>query len=107
MKFGISDTRFNEITTILAACPEVEEVLIFGSRAKGNFRPGSDIDLAFKGARLTDRHLGKIFDELDDLMMPVRFDLLLLKVIGQVDLLGHIERVGQVFYNKMPQKMAI
>ncbi len=100
MNFGISDKRMEEVTAIFAACPEVEEVLIFGSRAKGNFRPGSDIDLALKGEKLTDDHLGKIYFALDDLLMPQRFDLLLLGALRHEGLLGHIGRVGQVFYKK-------
>lgn len=103
MKFGLTNQRLQQIQDVLATCPQIEEVLIFGSRAKGNFRPGSDIDLVFKGTELEDIHLDRLFDKLDDLLLPVRFDLLLFQELEHEDLLDHIARVGQVFYKKQPE----
>lgn len=80
--------------------PEIENVLIYGSRAKGNFRPGSDIDLTFQGKDITHSMLNKISLELDDLLLPYTFDLSLYDQITDPSLLEHIKEVGLIFYTK-------
>jgi predicted nucleotidyltransferase len=73
---GINATTIARITTVLARFPEVEKAVLFGSRAKGAHRPGSDIDLALVGADLSWRKLGQIDSALDDLLLPYRFSLI-------------------------------
>ena len=55
-KYGISATNGKWITDILSQFAEVQESILFGSRAKGNFKPGSDIDLAVKGHIIRSAH---------------------------------------------------
>ena len=71
---------------------------MYGSRAKGNYKPGSDIDLTLKGKELNLKLLNKISLELDDLLLPYTFDLSIYHHIKQPDLIDHIVRVGKVFY---------
>ena len=73
-------------------------MIIYGSRAKGNYRNGSDIDLTIKGETVTLSELMKIETELDDLLLPYKIDLSLLHKIGDASLLDHIKRVGAVFF---------
>ena len=73
---GLSQETVGIICATLAGFPQVESATLFGSRAKGNFRPGSDIDLALKGAELDWRTIGRIYDALDDLPLPYRFSLI-------------------------------
>ena len=72
---------------------------MYGSRAKGNYRPGSDIDLTLKGRGINLEQLNAISNDLDDLLLPYTFDLSIFHHITNRELLGHIERVGKVFYS--------
>jgi len=100
MKHGLTDRAIAEIQAVLAQFPDVERAVLYGSRAKGNHRPGSDIDLTLIGAGLTSKILGQIQGELEDGYLPYSFDVSLLDQITQPDLIEHIRRVGVVFYEK-------
>jgi len=102
VKHGLTDETVAQIHKVLARCPEVEKAVLYGSRAKGNYRPGSDVDLTLLGANLTQKTLGEIRGELEDGQLPYRFDLSILSQITQTDILEHIQRVGVVFYEKKP-----
>lgn len=82
------------ILRVLDAHPRVEQAVIFGSRAKGTQRTGSDIDLALVGKALQFDDLLRLEGELDDLMLPWRIDLLLLDRVENPALREHIARVG-------------
>lgn len=104
MKFGIDESLIEKIGHVFAAYPQVEEVMIYGSRAKGNFRPNSDVDLAFRGRELNRSILGQIRIDLEeDLPTLLSFDVLWLDELKHEGLLDHIARVGQVFYKKQPE----
>jgi predicted nucleotidyltransferase len=100
MRFGLKENITKSIENILTDFPQVEAVIIYGSRAKGNYRPGSDIDLTFKGDNLNLGILNKISLQIDDLLLPYTFDLSVFNHIDNDDLLDHIERVGKVFYQR-------
>lgn len=97
---GLKKACVDEINRIFNQYDEIEEVILYGSRAKGNFKPGSDIDLTLKGAGLNLSILNKISLALDDLMLPYTFDLSLYSQIKEANLIDHIQRVGKVFYSK-------
>jgi predicted nucleotidyltransferase len=83
------------------AYSQLEKAVLYGSRAKGNYQNGSDIDLTMDGgADLTMNVLYRIMDDIDDLYMPYSFDLSILKDIRDQDVLDHIRRIGVVFYEK-------
>ncbi len=100
MQNGLKKETIEKIIEIFERHDEIEEVILYGSRAKGNFKPGSDIDLTLIGNRLNLAVLNKISLELDDLLLPFTFDLSLFHHIKQPDLIDHIQRVGKVFYSK-------
>ena len=95
---GLSVAIIERIITVLSAHPNLEQAILYGSRAKGNYREGSDIDLTLTGIALNDTELGRIDNELDELLLPYTFDLSLLQQIDNPDLIDHIKRVGIVFY---------
>jgi predicted nucleotidyltransferase len=99
---GLTDQTVAQIHEVLAHHPKVEKVVLYGSRAKGNFKPGSDVDLTLVGAGVTSKILSQIQAELEDGLLPYTFDLSILAQITQADLLDHIRRVGVVFYEKKP-----
>lgn len=97
-KFGLSLETINLLKSIFFKYPQIENVLIYGSRAKGNFKEGSDIDLVIKGALLTTTDLLKIENDIEELMLPYKVDLALFHQIENVELVEHINRVGiQIF----------
>ena len=98
---GLSEETIRKINTVFAAHSEIERVILYGSRAKGNYRPGSDIDLTVTGEPLSLTQLARIEEELDDLLLPYKIDLSELRRIENNDLLEHINRVGKTFYQKI------
>lgn len=93
-KYGLN------FSTILAIVNSVEkyapetEILLFGSRAKGNFSNGSDIDIALKGKKLNLNILLDIYIELDNYDLPYKFDFIIFDRINDKSLMEHIDRVG-------------
>jgi len=100
LRFGLKETTVQKIGTVLARYPQVEKAILYGSRAKGNYKRGSDIDLTLVGGDLTLNVLYKIMRELDDLLLPYIIDLSTLKDISDPDVIEHIRRVGTTFYEK-------
>ena len=100
MQNGLKQEITEKILEIFKRYDDIEEAILYGSRAKGNFKRGSDIDLTLKGKGLNLTVLNKISLELDDLLLPYTFDLSLYHHIKQPDLIDHIRRVGKLFYSK-------
>ncbi|MEI6790058.1 MAG: nucleotidyltransferase domain-containing protein [Myxococcaceae bacterium] len=85
------------IKQVLSAFPEIESVKIYGSRAKGNYRNGSDIDLALIGDQVSLQTVLRLATQLDDLDLPYEFDLCVYHQINNLDFKDHIDRVGILF----------
>lgn len=100
MKFGLKNEIIDRVNRIFKKYPEVEKAIIYGSRAKGNYKTGSDIDLSLKGAELKMSAIFAIETEIDDLFLPYTFDISIYDQISNPDLIDHIDRIGLVFYNK-------
>ena len=96
--FGLPLAAVEKIRAVFASHPEVELVVLYGSRAKGNYKTGSDIDLTMYGNELNHNILLKILDELDELLLPWMFDLSIFEQLDHAKLREHIERIGVVFY---------
>ena len=97
---GLKEKHINAITSVFKKYPEIEEAVLYGSRANGNYRNGSDIDLTLKGEALSLSLLFKIETELDDLLIPYKIDLSIYHKIENPDLIEHIKRFGIIFYEK-------
>lgn len=97
-RFGLKPHTISAIQNVFARHSEIEQAVLYGSRAKGTYRSGSDIDLTLFGDALTYTLLDRIETEIDDLLLPYTVDLSLYTQIDNADLLDHIQRVGQVFY---------
>ncbi len=100
MKYGLSTTTVERLQNTLLHYPEVEKAVLYGSRAMGTYRPGSDIDLTLCGDELNHTLLTQINNELDDLLLPYQIDLSLMASLSHPALLNHISRVGVVLYAK-------
>lgn len=97
---GLSETTLAHVHAILASCPEVESALVYGSRAKGNYKPGSDIDLTLTGAALTQDMLARLVGQFEESNLPYQVDLSILRDIDNPSLREHIERVGKVLFQR-------
>lgn len=80
------------------------KVVLFGSRAKGNFKAGSDIDIALFGDSLKVNDLLVLASDLDNLWLPNKFDLVIFDHIKEQSLIDHIERVGVSLWERQDQK---
>ena len=94
MKYGLEEQHLFEIINIIKSHPNVQEIILFGSRAMGNFRPGSDIDIALKGDQLQLKDVLKMSVEIDDLLILNKVDLVIFHTITETMLKDHINRVG-------------
>lgn len=98
--FGLKETHIDSIKTVFRNFDRVEKAILYGSRAKGNYKNGSDIDFTLVGNELDLTTLLKIENELDDLLLPYKIDLSIFHKIENPELIEHINRVGVVFYIK-------
>ena len=93
-QFGLAAQAIDQLCRVFQGYPEIERVLVYGSRAKGSYRPGSDIDLRLIAPAMRLETLLHIENRLDDLLLPWMIDLSLLHQIDNPDLVEHINRVG-------------
>ena len=89
-----------KIRRALSRFPAVKKAVLYGSRAKGDFKNGLDKDPTRFGEKLTSHDPGVIDDELDELLLPYTIDLSIYEHIDNAGLREHIDRVGQVFCEK-------
>lgn len=98
---GLQKQDLDTIISVISKYPEVEEAVIFGSRAKGNFKNGSDIDIALKGKNLDLQLISAISIYLnEETNLPYKLDVLNYHSIKNEDLTEHINRVGVSFFKR-------
>jgi len=97
-KFGLNNHVIDLIQKVFSNYSQVEKVIIYGSRAKGTYKNGSDIDLTLIGNNIDLNILNQISLDLDDLILPYTFDLSIYRFIDNPDMISHIQRVGKHFY---------
>ena len=96
MKHGLSEATISKICRVLVRYPQVDQAVLYGSRAKGNYKNGSDIDLTLRGdADLTLNVLFRIIDEIDDLLLPYTIDLSILHDISDPDVIVGYRTCGR------------
>jgi len=99
MKYGLDESTIEKICQVFTRYPAIRQAVLYGSRAKGNYKNGSDIDIVLESDdTLTLDVLRRISGDIDDLMLPYSVDLSVLSFINNPDLLDHIRRVGVVLY---------
>jgi predicted nucleotidyltransferase len=101
MKYGLSEKQLAEVIAIIAAHPEIEEAILFGSRAIDTFKEASDVDIALKGEKVTAALAAKLQFELEeDTYLPFFFDFIAYPKIANEQLKKHIDKKGVVIYRK-------
>lgn len=98
--YGLSEKNITELRGILASFPHIETAIIFGSRARGDYRRGSDIDLSLKGKDLTFTDIAWLDAKLEDSYIPYFFDTNIYSTLRNKELQANIDRDGKVIYKK-------
>lgn len=99
MKYGLTDGEISALTSVLARHPNVEQAILYGSRAKGTQKPYSDIDLTLTGD-ISHSELSRIYMDIDDLLLPYQLDLSAYNRLSDTAFKEHIRRVGVPLYTK-------
>ncbi len=98
-KFGLLDSDLVFLSNLFQKYTSIDEVIIFGSRAKGNYKNGSDVDLAIKSLTIESQEINEIDDELNENSnLPYKFDIVHYEKIQTPELKDHIDRVGKVIF---------
>ena len=101
MKYGLSEKSLQKIYDVFDRYPEVEEVILYGSRARDDYKNGSDIDLTLRGGNtLTHIILSKIADDLDEQLLPYTIDLSIYSNLKNQDIINQIDHLGVTFYRR-------
>ncbi|SHH90943.1 nucleotidyltransferase domain-containing protein [Clostridium grantii] len=101
MKFGLRQIDLQYIISTISNIDEIEKAIIFGSRAKGNYKQGSDIDIAIVGEKINFSVVARLHSMLEEFSpTPYFFDIVDFTHLEHKDLSEHIQRVGQIIYER-------
>jgi len=95
---GLKPKIFNLLNEVFSTYEAIDTVVLYGSRAKGTYHAGSDIDITITGKNFKNSLVGKIEDDIDNLLLPYSFDISSWSQIDNDELRAHIERVGIIIY---------
>jgi len=93
--YGLTEQQISAIKSVFASIPEVSSAVLYGSRARGDYKPYSDLDISVSGNKLTRSHLAQLETKLDDLLLPFFIDLNDIRTISNPALLANIQRDGK------------
>lgn len=99
MPYGFTEPQFAKLVNSFSEIPGIQSAILFGSRAKGNYHTGSDVDIALKGDNLQLSDVLKILNFLEESEIPYTFDIIIYHSISSKELLEHINRAGIVIYH--------
>ncbi|MCF6271470.1 MAG: nucleotidyltransferase domain-containing protein [Melioribacteraceae bacterium] len=94
MNIGLAKDDIAKIISIIKSDKMIEQAYLFGSRAKGNYENGSDIDIAIKGENLNLHNILDLQVEYNKLNLPYKLDIVIFDRINEQNLIEHIDRVG-------------
>ena len=97
---GIPQADSQRLLELIRTHPHVQKVVLYGSRALGRQRAGSDIDICLVAPSMTLGELLELGAALDDLLLPWNVDLQLRHLIAHEGLLSHLDRAGQLLWER-------
>ncbi len=100
MPYGLKDSELTNLKALFAKNDRLERVILYGPRAKGTYKPFSDVDITLVGRELTHSDLNRMILDIDDLLLPYMFDISIFHTLKSSDLIDHINRRGIVIYEK-------
>jgi len=98
--FGLLEKDINSIVSIISSNTKVESIIIFGSRAKGNNKAGSDIDVAVKGNSIGLDDILNARMRFEQLSLPYKIDLVIYDRVKEEELISHIDRAGIIIFQR-------
>lgn len=98
--YGLSEQNLQELRSILSSIPHIEEAILYGSRARGDYKKGSDVDLSIKGSKLTFHDLSLLDDKLYYSYIPYFFDTNSYDQLTNPNLIANINHDGKVVYKR-------
>ena len=98
--YGMIEEELNLLCSLFARQKEIEQVILYGSRAKGTHKPFSDVDITLLGIGLSRSHLNRLMADIDESSLPYSFDISILSTITNPDLMEQIENTGVVLYQR-------
>lgn len=98
MMYGLEEEELQLMREVFAQSPHIEAVVLYGSRAKGNYKPFSDVDITLLGDRLTEDDLTDVMYRLSESSLPYFCDVSLYKRLSNPALIDHIQRKGKPIY---------
>ena len=100
MPYGLKDIELEKMCGVFASNERIERVVLYGSRAKGNYKPFPDVDITLMGEKLTHSDLNRISLAVDDLLLPYQFDISIFHTLKNEALIYHIHRIGITIYER-------
>ena len=100
MKYRLEESKLQLMRAIFSQTPAIEQVVLYGSKAKGTHKPFSDVDITLKGSALTDEDLTDVMYRLSESSLPYFYDVSPFRNIGNPDLKDHIIRKGKSIYER-------
>lgn len=97
-KYGFAEHDWQETLAVFKKYPEIEKVVLFGSRAKNTFKPMSDVDIVLFGDKIDYSFIARIKSEFEESKIPYFFDILDYKKITSDDLKKHVQIHGRTIY---------
>ena len=99
MMYGLEDNELKLMSDTFAKTANLKQVILYGSRAKGNYRPFSDVDITLIGDRLNDDDLADVVYRLSESSLPYFCDVSLFSKLQNPALIDHIKRCGKIIYS--------
>ena len=96
--YGLNDEEMKMMHDIFAQTVNIDKVILYGSRAKGTYKPFSDVDITLVGDQLTEEDLTDVMFRLEESSLPYFCDVSLFKNLSSPDLISHIQRMGKTIY---------
>jgi predicted nucleotidyltransferase len=98
VQFGLPDDVLPRVIAVLSGNRKIRRITLYGSRAMGKSRNGSDIDLCLDGDPLSLKDLAELEAGIDDLLLPWKVYITVRQQIDNPDLIAHIERIGVILF---------
>ena len=103
MPYGLKEIELAKLSKVFASNEHIKRVILYGSRAKGNYKLFSDVDITLEGPELTLTDLNHLSLAIDDLLLPYQFDISIFHTLKNHDLIDHIQRIGITIFEPMTE----
>lgn len=100
MPYGLKEIELAKLSKVFASNEHIKRVILYGSRAKGNYKLFSDVDITLEGPELTLTDLNHLSLAIDDLLLPYQFDISIFHTLKNHDLIDHIQRIGITIFER-------